>query len=107
MTIFVAFFFFFIPQKRNKYFVEVLKFSKSGRKTCFFFLKIGEMEKLKIEWKALDLFDCICVLFKFKFIFINIYFKSNFFHFIKRLDRRYKMFLPSLLLLLKISVSKV
>ena len=55
-----------------------------------FFVKIGEMEKLKIEWKALDLFDFIRALFKFKFIFINIYFNSDFFHFIKRLDRRYK-----------------
>ena len=59
------------------------------------------MEKLKIEWKALDLFDCICVLFKFKFIFINIYFNSNFFHFIKRLDRRYKNVLILIIIIIK------
>ena len=41
----------FMPQKRNKYFVNKLKSSKSGRKTCFF-RQIGKMKKLKIEWKA-------------------------------------------------------
>jgi len=59
------------------------------------------MEKLKIEWKALDLFDCICALFKLKFIFINIYFSSNFFHFIKRLDRRYKNVLIIIIIIFK------
>ena len=41
------------------------------------------MESIRFTWLYM-------VLFKFKFIFINIYFNSNFFHFIKRLDRRYK-----------------
>ena len=59
------------------------------------------MEKLKIEWKALDLFDFMCVLFKFKFIFINIYFNSNFFHFIKRLDKCYKNVLIIIIIIIK------
>ena len=42
-----------LTQKLNKYFVKELRSSKMGEKPVFFVIS-GKMEKLKIEWKALN-----------------------------------------------------
>ena len=71
-----------------------------------FFVKIGKMEKLKIEWKALDLFDFICVLFNLNLFSLTFILIQFFFTLLSAWIGAIKMSL-SLLLLLKISVSKV
>ena len=95
----------FFPQNEIDILLNDWSSPKVGEKPVFF-VKIGEMEKLKIEWKALDLFDFIRVLFEFKYIFINIYFNSKCFHCIKRLDRRYKNVLVIIIIIIIIIKDK-
>ena len=66
------------------------------------------MEKLKIEWKALDLFDCICVYFNLNLFSLTFILILIFFTLLSAWIGAIKMFLSlSLLLLLLLLLLKI